>query len=342
MAHSTHKEVDLLSDAKRCYDTLPEEEKRGSKGKMLTSVINKLIAVGELTPVITAVDNFYQLNTLEKHLEKVKAILAEDNTAADCKDAILRVYNYLNEHCPKLKELIWKGIVKEQITKKMILDKMNTSYQLEVENKISGCMWASVAVVVIQLFQLGNAWYTVEKASNVIKDPNKFATINENLGQMETMANKFLGLCERTPNRDDVLEAVMLFWNFEGLYNSTLTEIDHLRVDINGHIQHLYLRASSTTVNGLSNVANVAAWAIHIWEGWSSLTSASRALGTAMIAIFTGLAFGNYTVYHLTQESLINLRKTLEEANRLRAVIEDLHKQVLPQIEKLRSKNRKQ
>ena len=45
MAHSTHKEVDLLSDAKRCYDTLPEEEKRGSKGKMLTSVINKLIAV---------------------------------------------------------------------------------------------------------------------------------------------------------------------------------------------------------------------------------------------------------------------------------------------------------
>lgn len=342
MAHSTHKEVDLLSDVKGCYDTLPEEEKRGSKGKMLTSVINKLIALGQLTPVITALDNFFQLNTLEKHLEKVKAILAMDNTASDCKDEIFKVYNYLNEHCPKLRELIWKGIVKEQITKKTILDKINTFYQLEVENTISGCMWASVAVVVIQLAQLGKAWNTVRNASNVIKDPNKFATINENLGQMETMAKEFLGLCERTPNPDDVLEAVMLFWNFEELYNSTLTEIDHLRVDINGHIQHLYLRASSTTENGLSNVANVAAWGIRLWKGWSMLTSPSRALGTAMVAIFTVIAFGNYTLYHLTQESLINLRKILEEANRLRAVIEDLHKRVLPQMEKLRSKNRKQ
>ena len=55
----------------------------------------------------------------------------------------------------------------------------------------------------------------------------------------------------------------------------------------------------------------------------------------ASVAAFMGLAFANYKMYQLSQDALKDLRKNLNEVNRLQNMLQDLHDQAAQVVEEM-------
>ena len=119
------------------------------------------------------------------------------------------------------------------------------------------------------------------------------------------------------------------------LYTSTLGKISNPRVKIDGHIQCLDLQADYEMVDGAVNLATAATKGFQLWHTWSDLSSIAKGIGVASVAAFMALAFGNYKVYQLSQDALIDLRKNLNEVNRLQNMLQDLHDQAAQVVDEM-------
>lgn len=328
-----HETADLImKEVDRIEDKLPEEEKTGIKGKIIAFI--KACTTGtDAWSFVESIKSIAVLNDLEKHMEKVKKIL--DNTACDSKEEILKACDYLKQHCPKLQELFLKGMKKENIMKENILDAMKSFHKQQVQELITGWAILSGVTAAVQFLKLCFVWNEVANASNVIPNPEKFASINEKFKKMQTMVTEFLGLCKTTP--DDVIGIELKYGDISVEYDSITGEIDDLKCKINEKIQPLQLLATSSKVDSCAHVANAVTGAYYLWRAWSALTSPTRVLSATMVFVFTGLAFGSYEVAQLTQDKLKDLRKCLGEVNRVRAALVDLRRQTIEQRKKWRS-----
>ena len=119
------------------------------------------------------------------------------------------------------------------------------------------------------------------------------------------------------------------------LYTSTLGKINNPRVKIDGHIQCLDLQADYAMVDGAVNLATAATQVFQLLHTWSDLPSITKGIGMASVAAFMALAFGNYKVYQLSQDALIDLRKNLNEVNRLQNMLQDLHDQAAQVVDEM-------
>lgn len=149
---------------------------------------------------------------------------------------------------------------------------------------------------------------------------------------MEAMVTEFLDLCKRKPNDPSVNRKMM---RINTLYTSTLGKISNLRVKIDGHIQCLDLQADYAMVDGAVNLATAATQGFQLWHTWSDLSSITKGIGVASVAAFMALAFGNYKVYQLSQDALIDLRKNLNEVKDLQNMLQDLHDQAAQVVEEM-------
>lgn len=329
-----HETADLImKEVNLVEDKLPEEEKTGIKGQII-AFIKACTTCTDAWSFVESIKDIKEMNNLEKHMEKVKNLL--DNTACGGKEAILRAYDYLKQHCPKLQELFLKGVKKENIMKENILDAMKSFHKQQVQKMITSWAILSAVTAAIQFLKLFLVWNEVANASNVIPNPEKFASIEEKLKKMETMVTEFLDLCETTP--DDVAGIELKYGDIGVEYDSIIGEIDDLKCKINEKIQPLRLLATSSKVDGYAHAANAVTGAYYLWRTWSVLTSPTvRVLSAVMVFAFTGLAFGSYKVTQLTHDKLKDLRKCLGEVNRVRAALVDLRRQTIKQRQKWRS-----
>lgn len=284
---------------------------------------------------------------LGRHLEKVGRML--DNMTRDSKETILQVLDYQKKNCTEdmikycydeqgfslmelYKDIAQDKITKHEKTKEMILDAMKSFHQQESDKMISDMVKGSAFVAAFQSVKIYIAWKKISAASNVIEDRSEFDAIQKNLKKMEAMVTEFLDLCKRKPNDPSVNRKMM---RINTLYTSTLGKISNLRVKIDGHIQCLDLQADYAVVDGAVNLATAATQGFQLWHTWSDLSSITKGIGVASVAAFMALAFGNYKVYQLSQDALIDLRKNLNEVKDLQNMLQDLHDQAAQVVEEM-------
>ncbi|CAH3038245.1 unnamed protein product [Porites lobata] len=328
----------------RLKDELSDDEKNGNIGKIITYIAD-LCQTG--WSFRQAYQNLGKLSTLGRHLEKVGRML--DNMTRDSKETILQVLDYQKKNCTEdmikycydeqgfslmelYKDIAQDKITKHEQTKEMILDAMKSFHQQESDKMISDMVKGSAFVAAFQSFKIYRAWEKISAASNVIEDRSEFDAIQKNLKKMEAMVTEFLDLCKRKPNYPSVNRKMM---RINTLYTSTLGKISNLRVTIDGHIQCLDLQADYAMVDGAVNLATAATQVFQLLHTWSDLPSITKGIGMASVAAFMALAFGNYKVYQLSQDALIDLRKNLNEVKDLQNMLQDLHDQAAQVVEEM-------
>ena len=110
-------------------------------------------------------------------------------------------------------------------------------------------------------------------------------------------------------------------------FNSTLAKISELRIRIDGQIQRADLMADFVAVDGVVNLVTAAAQGFQLFHTWNNLTSFTKGIAFASIAVFTGLTVASAGVYVLSQNTLKELRRDLNEAVRLQNTLQDLLEQ---------------
>ncbi|XP_074614243.1 uncharacterized protein LOC141874005 [Acropora palmata] len=340
------QEDGLEQDLKNIGSQLSEEEKEGSYGRMLSHAMD--IAQGGWSFRL-AQNNLGELQKLNKHLEKVEEMLKEnvEKLAASGKKAILETLQYQKRNCTdemvkhyrdnldfSLEEYFQDTandkITEHDNTKKLIIDGMKSFRQAKSDKLFKDMEKSSAVVAVVQLLKIYCAWKKISNAANVIKDENLFTSIYRNLEEMENKVAELLELCEGTPIDHRRISLKMALINT--LFHSTLGSITTLKVTIDGHIQSLDIQADNSAVDGVVNALTATSQAYQLWYTWENLSSLVKWLGSASVALFSGLAYGNYRAYKLSKEVLKDLRKKMREVVDLQDRLQLLHQQALQAI----------
>ncbi|XP_029192075.2 uncharacterized protein LOC114958463 [Acropora millepora] len=340
------QEEGLKQDLQNIGSQLSEEEKEGSYGRMLSHV--KDIAEGGWSFRL-AQKNLGELQALNQHLEKVEIMLAEnvEKLADSGKKAILQTLEYQKRNCTdemvkhyrdKLdfsleeyyEDIANDKIIEHEKTKKLIIDGMRSYLQEKTDKLMKSMVNSSAYVAVVQLLKIYFAWKKISNASNVIEDKNLFTSIYRNLEEMENKVAELLELCEGTPIDHRRISLKMALINT--IFNATLGFISSLRVNIDGHLQRLDIQADDSAVDGVVNAQTATSQAYQLWYSWENLSSYVKWLGSASVALFSGLAFGNYRAYKLSKEVLKDLRKKMREVVDLQDRLQLLHQQALQAI----------
>ena len=328
----------------RLKDELSDDEKNGNIGKIITYIAD-LCQTG--WSFREAYQNLGKLSTLGRHLEKVGRML--DNMTRDSKETILQVLDYQKKNCTEAmikhcydkqgfslmelyEDIAQDKITKHEQTKEMILDAMKSFHQQESDKMISDMVKGSAFVAAFQSVKIYIAWKKISAASNVIEDRSEFDAIQKNLKKMEAMVTEFVDLCKRKPNDPSVNRKMM---RINTLYTSTLGKISNQRVQINGYIQCLDLQVEYSAVDSAVNLVTAVTQALQVLLTWPNLFTITKVVGVASIAAFMGLAFANYKMYQLSQDALKDLRKNLNEVNRLQNMLQDLHDQAAQVVEEM-------
>ena len=329
----------------KAFDDLPEGEKTGNMSK----IISYIVELGQSGWAFRqAYKNVGELSTLGQHMERIESIL--ERLTDDGKEAILEALDFQKKNCTEAMkdcyydtcnislEELYESVARDKCskhdkTKQMILDTIKSYHENESNNMITNMVKGSAMVAAFQMVKIYVAWKQISAASNVIEDPNKFMAIKRNLQRMEEMVTEFLDLCERDP-KDKRLDRKMTKIN--SLFASTLGKISDLKVTINGHIQRLDLLGDYAAVDSVVNLATAGTQAFQLWHTWERLTSFTKSIGVASVAVFTGLAAANLATFYLSRDKLAELRKDLHEAVRLQSMLEDLHDQAAQVIEELK------
>ena len=334
-------------DLQSIKSQLSEEERKGKFGRML-SYVSDIIQGG--WSFRQAQKKLGELQSVNHHLEKVENMLAKnvEKLASGGKEAILEVLKYQRRNCTDdmisyaydkynfSVEEYYENTANDRITEhenteKLIIDSMRGYRQKESDKLIEDMVKSSAVVAVVQLLKIYCAWEKISNASNVIKDKNLFTTIKQNLEKMENRVAEFLKLCEERPVNHGRISVEMASIN--ALFTSTLGRITTLKVTIDGHIQSLNILADTSAVDGVVNALTATSQAYQLWYTWANLSSAMKWLGSASVALFSGLAYGNYRTYKLSKDALEDLREKMNEAVDLQDKLQLLHQQALQTID---------
>ena len=337
---------ELEQELKNIGSQLTEEEKKGKLGRMLSYAMDIAQAGWSFR---LAQKNLGELQSITSHLEKVEDMLEEnvEKLSASGKEAILDTLKYQKRNCTdemvkhyrdKLDfslEEYYEDTANDKITehdntKKLIIDGMRSFRQAKSDKLIKDMVKSSAVVAVVQLLKIYCAWKKISNAANVIKDENLFTSIYRNLEKMEKRVAELLELCEGTPIDHCGISLKMTLIN--ALFYSTLGSIITLKVTIDGHIQSLDILADNSAVDGVVNALTATSQAYQLWNTWENLSSPVKWLGGASVAVFSGLAYGNYRNYKLSKEALKDLKEKMREVVDLQDRLQLLHQQALQAI----------
>lgn len=331
--------TDARAAIERMRDQLPEEEKNGNVGKIITYMLDLLQSgwsfrhaqenVGELCRLGQHIETLQQLpETGGEAILKVREFRKENSTQ-EWIDSYLR-------HLPEIISLDESFDEEDKITtdhentNKLILDSVKRYHQNRSNEMITNMVTGSAWVAAFQALKIYMAWKTISKASNLImENPNEFTTIDNKLQTMKSIVLEVLELCDRNPKDRSVSQKMM---RINTLFTSTLGKINNLRVKIDSHIQRLDLVADYSAIDGVVNLATAGTQAFQLWHTWENLSSYTKSLAMASIVVFTVLGLGNFRAFFLSQDTLKDLRKDLKEAIRLQHMLEDLHEQAAQAI----------
>ncbi|XP_067019397.1 uncharacterized protein [Acropora muricata] len=326
--------MDEAAAFQRMRDDLPEEERKGNMGKILNYVVELCQSGWSFRQ---ALKNVGEICTLREHIDTIEALLGK--MTEDGKEAILRAVDYQKKNAsdallqhywdqlgcslPELYENVAEDkITDHQKTRDAILNAIKDFQKKESNRVITDMVYGSAFVAVFQCVKLFMAWKTMSIASNLINsNPNDFTVINSKLQKMEQMVTELVDLCERDPNNCTI---PLKMGQINTLFNSTLSNISDLRIKIDGQIQRVDLMADYVTVDGVANLVSAGTQGLQLLQTWNNATSFAKGMAFASIVAFTGLAAASAGVYVLSQDTLKQLRRDLNEAVRLQNTLQDL------------------
>ena len=333
--------TDPRAAIEKMSDELPEEEKNGHVGKIITYALNFLQSgwsfrqaqqhVGELYTLGQHVGTLEQLPEVGTEAIQKVCDFREGNSTQAWIDSYLR-------HLSKTISLdeSFEGIAPDKVptangnTNKLILDSVKKFQQERSNELITDMAKSSAVVAAVQALKLYVAWKKISEASNVVlENENEFTAINRNLERLQRMVVQFLDLCNSQPNDRSIAQRMM---RINTLFTSTLTKISNLKVKIDGHIQRLDLLADYSAMDGVENLATAGTQAFQLWHAWDMLTSYTKAMATASVTLFTVLGLGNFGTVYLSRNALKDLRKDFNEAQRLQDLLQDLYDQAAEAI----------
>ena len=328
--------ADARAAMERMRDELPEEEKDGHVGKIITYALNFLQSGWSFRQAQQHVGELYTLGqhigTLEQLPEVGTEAIQEVCEFRDGNSTQGWIDSYLR-HLSKTISLdeSFEGVAPDKIptadenTNKLILDSVKKYQQDRSNELITDMAKGSAVVAACQALKLYMAWKRISEASNLIlENENEFTAINRSLERLQRMVVEFLDLCNRQPDDRSIAQRMM---RINTLFTSTLGKISNLKVKIDGHIQRLDLLADYSAIDGVANLATAGTQAFQLWHTWEMLTSRTKAFATASVAVFTLLGLGNFGAVYLSLNTLKDLRKDLNEAKRLQDLLQDLHEQ---------------
>lgn len=321
---------------------LSEEERKGSLGQMLKKYAFEFTQGGWSFRL--AQKHLGELQSMNQHLERVEIMLAEnvEKLADGGKKAILQTLQYQKRNCTEemlsyyydrmnlsieeyYENIANDDIMEHQKTKELIIDGMRSYRQEKTDKLMKDIVNLSAFVAVVQLLKICVAWKKISDASNVIEDKNLFTEISQNLEEMKKEVANLLKLCEERPIDEFGINFKMTLIN--SIFSRTLAFISSLRVNIDGHIQRLDIVADDSAVDGVVNALTATSQAYQLWYSWENLSSYVKWLGSASVAVFSALAYGNYRTYKLSKEVLNELRKAMTKANNMQQKFEFVHQE---------------
>lgn len=329
--------MDEAAQFQRMRDDLPEEERKGNMGKILKYILELCQSGWSFRQ---ALKNVGEICTLGEHIDTIEALLGK--ITEDGKEAVLRAVDYQKKNAsdallqhywdklgcslPELYEHIAEDkITDHQKTRDAILNAIKDFQKKESNKVITDMVYGSAFVAVFQCVKLFMAWKTISSASNLIdSNPNDFTVINSKLQRMEQLVTELVDLCDRDPNNRAI---PLKMGRINTHFNSTLAKISELRIKIDGQIQRVDLMADYAAVDGVVNLVTAGTQGFQLFHTWNNLTSFTKGIAFASIAVFTGLAAANAGAYVLSQNTLKKLRRDLNEAVRLQNTLQDLLEQ---------------
>ena len=320
---------------------LSEEERNGSLGRMLQYAFEFNKGIWSLR---LAQKHLGELQSVNQHLENVEIMLAEnvEKLAESRKKAILQTLEYQKRNCTRemlsyyydrmnltleeyYEDIANDKIIEHEETKKLIIDGMKSYRQEKTDKLMQSMVNSSAYVAVVQLMKIYLAWKKISNASNVIEDKNLFTAISQNLEKMKEEVNNLVKLCQETPIDENGVNLKMTSINT--IFNATLGSISSLRVVIDGHLQRLDIQADNSAVDGVVNALTATSQAYQLLNSRENLSSYLKWLGSASVAFFLGLAYGNYRTYKLSKEVLKDLREAMKEADDLQNEFQSVHQE---------------
>ena len=330
--------ADVRAAMEKMRDELPEEERDGHLGKIITYALQFLQSgwsfrqaqqhVGELYTLGQHVGTLEQLPEVGREAIQEVCEFRQENSTQGWIESYMR-------HLSKTISLdeSFEGVVPDEIptadTNKLILASVKRYQQDRSNELITNMAKGSAVVAACQALKLYMAWKKISEASNLLEDKNEFTVINRNLERLQRMVVEFLDLCSRLPDDRSIAQRNM---RINTLFTSTLAKVSNLKVKIDGHIQRLDLLADYSAIDGAVNLATAGTQVFQLWRTWEMLTSPTKALGAASVAVFTVLGLGNFGAFYLSRNALKDLRKDLNEAKRLQDLLQDLHDQAAEAI----------
>lgn len=321
----------------RIRDKLSEEEKKGNGGKFIEYVYDVVHNDG------------WSFCQAQKHVREVCKLRQHEATLEQLPDvgegAIQKVREFRKENSSEEWSVSYLRHVSETLstnqldelyeevateitttnanTNKLVLDSVKQYTRQRSNELITDMVKGSASVTAYQALNIYMAWKTISKASNLIlENENEFHRINRSLERMEKSVVDFLRLCDGDPDDRTLYRKMM---RISALFTSILDKITNLKVNIDGHIQRLDLLADNSVIDGFTNLATAVSQGYQLWHTWEKLSSFTKALAVASVAVFTFLGLGDFRTSRLSRNILMDLRKDLNEAKRFQDMLEDLH-----------------
>ena len=316
-------------------DQVPEEQKKGQFGKLVSYALDTLKSGCSIMKVF---DGVQSLNKMKTHIGKVETLLDKLIKTSDSKEEIFKeAQEFHARNCTGVMDNFdfgphieltrldgADGLSEGEKIKSQILTALKDQHRQASDEIIMTMAKANAVAATVQLIKLYYAWKTISAASNVIEDKKKFDLINKNLQRMETMVNELVELCETQPE-DKSIDRRTTKINL--LFTSTLSKISDVTVNINGHIQRLELVSDYAFVDGVSSSVTAVSQGIQVWSAFDNLSSLTQLIGMLSVAMHGIFGFASAAVFMMSQDKLKELRKDLKEANYLRETLEDLRQQ---------------
>ena len=208
---------------------------------------------------------------------------------------------------------------------KLVLDSVKQYTRQRSNELITDMVKGYKSVTVYQALNIYMAWKIISNASShILENENEFHRIKRSLERMEKSVVEFLRLCDEHPDDRTLYRKMM---RINALFTSILNKITNLKVNIDGHIQRLDLLGDISIVDGVANLGRAFSQGYRLWHTWEMLPSVTKALAVASVATSTLLGVTSFITFKLSRNTLMELRKNLNEAKRFQDILEDLHEE---------------
>ena len=206
-----------------------------------------------------------------------------------------------------------------------VLEVLSNIEKTKTNNVIQQTGFQSIAVVLVQYVSLYSAWVFISRASNVVKNEEKFKKINESFAEINEKIEEVRNLMNTDPNNTAIERKVTRIGT---LCLKTLALINEIEARIDGRMQKLYLYVDKAVNNMATNAVSIVTDCLQLYLNWDILKLETNFLGIGLAAFTSGAIAANAYVYYLSQKQLEELQQDQKDVIDLKKEFDKLQEEI--------------